>query len=593
MCEITTKKSCKGRQDHWFDHTKMSSNGVTNRNGSSSSAHPLLRSQRRSSDTFAPPDVSVAATEGWLELFLTGTEKFNFSQWKEVIRDKSWVNRFAAPFFQRLADYVPPNIAPNVITLTGLLSLGQGVYLTHTYGDQFPVSCAVLSIFNILLFYMTNHLTEIHAVRIRQQTSLSDLFKYCCDSGSTVFFSILLCYSLGATTSAAPPNSTPEFVEQRFRNLETHWYAVQATQLVLLLKHLSAYKRNAGLRYHRGAGPGEVLMLGCGLLAARAVLGLHTLDQVCQQVLSAVHEFLLNWVIGPNLLKGQEEREWSAPDLVRWIYYILFVSAIVQTLLLPNNPHGFTRFALSVSLCGHLMPALLLQASTLAFTRLTLLDVVCDGFFMAVLTSDLIVAKMAKRQLHAAVTLMSFAAVLSHTVILTTVVTYYIAILADLCHYLNLPLLTTCRNVYCDGVYDLCHIGHKRAFQNALRLGNRLYVGVMGDGDASSYKRPPIMTHDERCAEVENCKSVTKVIPNAPCFGLTHEFLDEHQIHVVAFGEEYLERYPDPKDDPYYRVPRELGIAHPLPRTHTLSTTDLIRRILARDASAGDKKSPT
>ena len=100
------------------------------------------------------------------------------------------------------------------------------------------------------------------------------------------------------------------------------------------------------------------------------------------------------------------------------------------------------------------------------------------------------------------------------------------------------------------------------------------------------------MTHSERCAEVEACKAVTKVIPNAPCWGLTEEFLDEHQIHVVAFGAEYQERFPDPNDDPYYKVPRLLGIARPLPRTEGLSTTDLIRRI-QKSKPADDKKSPT
>jgi cytidyltransferase-like protein len=171
-------------------------------------------------------------------------------------------------------------------------------------------------------------------------------------------------------------------------------------------------------------------------------------------------------------------------------------------------------------------------------------------------------------------------------------VVYYIAVFADLCAYLNMPLLTTCRNVYCDGVYDLCHIGHKNLFQKALQYGNRLYVGVVGDADAMAYKRPPIMTSSERCAEVEACKAVTKVIPNAPCFGLTRAFLDDHQIHVVAYGEEYLERFPDPKDDPYYRVPREMGIARPLPRTQGFSTSDLIRRIQQARA-ADDKKTPT
>jgi cytidyltransferase-like protein len=179
---------------------------------------------------------------------------------------------------------------------------------------------------------------------------------------------------------------------------------------------------------------------------------------------------------------------------------------------------------------------------------LTVLDVICDGFFMAVLTSDITLAKMAGREIHPWVVLMSMCAVLSHTTILALVIIYYIAVLGDLCAYMNMPLMTVCRNVYCDGVYDLCHIGHKILFKRALGFGNRLFVGVVGDEDASAYKRPPIMTAAERCAEVDGCKSVTKVISNAPCFGLTQDFLDEHQIHVVAMGEEYLEKFPNPDD---------------------------------------------
>ena len=199
---------------------------------------------------------------------------------------------------------------------------------------------------------------------------------------------------------------------------------------------------------------------------------------------------------------------------------------------------------------------------------------------------------MAGREIHPWVVLMSMAAVLSHSTILALVLVYYIAVFADLCSYLNMPLMTTCRNVYCDGVYDLCHIGHKMLFQKALSYGNRLFVGVVGDEDASHYKRPPIMSSAERCAEVEACKAVTKVIPDAPCFGLTEEFLNEHEIHVVAFGEEYLERYPDPNDDPYYQVPRLMGIAQPLPRTKGLSTSALIRRI-QESQPFDEKKSPT
>jgi choline-phosphate cytidylyltransferase len=497
---------------------------------------------------------AILATEGWLELFLTPAEKYNFSKWNEVVKDKSLVHSFTRKLFEYLAKYLPNNLAPTLLTFSGLVCLSQTWYLAYTYQHIHPTASTWFSMIGITIFFVISSLYGPHADLMRQHTSLSDLFKYACDSASAVFLTLLTVQSLGGDT------------------LELQWYAVQAVQLVLFLKHLSAFRRKAGLRYHLGAGPGEVLVTCVGCLALRAIFGLSLLKEIVGTIWDAY---------SPVQLTGNE--------CMRILYYGLLVSSLINSYFLKS---GWTKFGLLTSLSMRLIPALLLHFG-MEPSPLTTADVICDGLFMSVLTTDIALAKMAGRELHPWVVLMSLAAVLSHSIILTLVSIYFVGVFSDLCFYLNLPLLTVCRNVYCDGVYDLCHIGHKRAFQNALQLGNRLFVGVVGDKDASEYKRPPIMSAKERCAEVEACKAVTKVIPDAPCFGLTQEFLDEHQIHVVAFGEEYLEKYPDPKDDPYYGYVRQIGIGVPVPRTHALSTSDLISRIQKISADSLKKKSPT
>ena len=87
------------------------------------------------------------------------------------------------------------------------------------------------------------------------------------------------------------------------------------------------------------------------------------------------------------------------------------------------------------------------------------------------------------------------------------------------------------------------------------------------------------MTHEERCELVSSCKYVYKVIPNAPCQkgALDEEFIRLHNIHIVGLGEEY-----EKPDDEWYAVPRKTGITRPLPRTHSISTSDLISRIRSR-----------
>mmetsp|Transcript_81566 Transcript_81566/g.144033 ORF Transcript_81566/g.144033 Transcript_81566/m.144033 type:complete len:323 (+) Transcript_81566:53-1021(+) len=138
------------------------------------------------------------------------------------------------------------------------------------------------------------------------------------------------------------------------------------------------------------------------------------------------------------------------------------------------------------------------------------------------------------------------------------------------------------KNVYCDGIFDMCHIGHQNLFRNAAKHGTHVIVGVVGDKDANNYKRPPIMTAAERETQVLGCKCVSKVVHNALCFGMTEEFLKEHDIHVCAVGQEYFDRFPNPDDDPYYKVPRKLGMAVPMPRFDGLSTSELIKRVQER-----------
>lgn len=129
--------------------------------------------------------------------------------------------------------------------------------------------------------------------------------------------------------------------------------------------------------------------------------------------------------------------------------------------------------------------------------------------------------------------------------------------------------------IYCNGVYDMCHMGHQRLFQRAAAHGN-LIVGVHGDKACSGYKRQPIMTADERAAQVAGCKGVWKVLKNAPLETISKEFMEKYKIDLIAIGEEYLQK--DLKDDKWYKYPRESGKFVGLSRTEGISTSDLIKR---------------
>ena len=97
--------------------------------------------------------------------------------------------------------------------------------------------------------------------------------------------------------------------------------------------------------------------------------------------------------------------------------------------------------------------------------------------------------------------------------------------------------------VYVDGVWDMFHVGHLKCLEYARAYGEgeglekecELIVGVVSDEDAASYKRTPIIPHEERCQIVRALRIVSKVIPACPLV-VTRDFLAQHGIHKVVHG---------------------------------------------------------
>lgn len=67
---------------------------------------------------------------------------------------------------------------------------------------------------------------------------------------------------------------------------------------------------------------------------------------------------------------------------------------------------------------------------------------------------------------------------------------------------------------------------------------------MISDAEAKDYKRVPIMTEDERYATVRACKHVYAVIEACPIVA-RKDFIDKHNIHVYAVGEEYVNNEDD------------------------------------------------
>lgn len=140
------------------------------------------------------------------------------------------------------------------------------------------------------------------------------------------------------------------------------------------------------------------------------------------------------------------------------------------------------------------------------------------------------------------------------------------------------------KRVYVDVCADLMHAGHVEFFKKSRELGGYLIVGVLSDEDIASYKRKPVLTLDERVAEVSACRYVDEVIAAPPLF-LSEEWIKENRIDVVAHGDDF-----NPETILYwYRAPISMGIFKTVPYTKGISTTDIINRIVERHAPNRDR----
>lgn len=135
--------------------------------------------------------------------------------------------------------------------------------------------------------------------------------------------------------------------------------------------------------------------------------------------------------------------------------------------------------------------------------------------------------------------------------------------------------------IYADMVGDLFHLGHVKLLQRAKALGDILIVGVNSDIDVESYKRTPTLTLEERTAVIQSCRYVDKAISPSPLL-ITEEFMNEHGIDMVVHAHDE----DDTRYNEMYDVPMKLGKFKRLDYTTTISTTEIMQRIISR---ANDK----
>lgn len=461
-----------------------------------------------------------------MDIFLNKTEKDNLKKWKYSVEDLSITSEILDPFWNKVVTFVPNTVAPNVLTLAGFIFILYAHHLCLYYLNAQPTIISLITCLFTFIYMTLDAIDGKHARRTGNSSPLGELFDHACDNIGVVFLTHSICLILG------------------LQNLETQWYIVQIAQLSFLGSHIDAFK-NGIVQFGRFSGPGEFLMAYIRLIIIHI-----TIDG--------------SWLT--NLFNSD-----YFGYLASAIYYGVYVFTIIKVAMLSNSYYS-TRNGLLISLMARFIPSIMIYYG-LSSSDMSGLSVISHGLVMAILTGDIIVSKMAKRDLHPLVPILVMISLFDNFFCVIASIVYYLTTLTEIAFYLRIPMFSVVRNVFCNGVFDMTHMGHMELFNFAANHGNRLIVGVHSDETVESYKRKPTMTHDERCATVRRCKFVDEVVENAPLV-VTEEFIRNNNIHCVICSTEY-----DTPEDEYYAIPRKMGILVVKPRTDGISTTDLRNRL--------------
>ncbi|KAG9246449.1 phosphoethanolamine cytidylyltransferas-like protein [Calycina marina] len=130
--------------------------------------------------------------------------------------------------------------------------------------------------------------------------------------------------------------------------------------------------------------------------------------------------------------------------------------------------------------------------------------------------------------------------------------------------------------IWVDGCWDFFHHGHAGAMLQARQLGSELVVGIHSDESILENKGPTVMTLEERIAAVDACKWVTQSVEYAP-YVTSLPWISHYGCKYVVHGDDITS---DSSGEDCYRFVKAAGRFKVVKRTPSISTTDLVGRML-------------
>lgn len=472
------------------------------------------------------------------EIFLTRAEKDNVSAWQYKVDCPGIASALLNPFYNWIVRFVPKSVSPNVLSFSGLLfSIFAWQTATRTIqllGDDPLAPWPALSLgiigTSIMLYMILDDIDGKHSRNSLNSSPLGELVDHFCDCITNGLLTTAICHLFLI--------SNPTWI----------WLMVLFTGTKFALEHMLALAHpRKVLVFGRFTGPTEILVVTIGAVYAR--------------------NYIVDYV-GPLI-----------GELMFLGAMLIFAVTVLHLIYVAHRHYRTHRdystlFGILVCLACQVAKFFLYEDHN---------DYIQNGIVFSTLTADLIIAKIANRQLHQLIPVFHMVSLVIPLSSIPLALLYFVACVYDISSHMKISVINPVKNVFVSGYYDGLHEGHYASLLKASRFGSKLTVGVHSDEDYERTKFDPKRNNQlmnkilARCSAVARLPFVDQVIPNCP-LTVTPEFLRTNKIHLVGISDEYVfardpesGRITDCQHD-YKPVINNLVV---IPRTEGISSSEL------------------
>jgi glycerol-3-phosphate cytidylyltransferase-like family protein/phosphatidylglycerophosphate synthase len=455
-------------------------------------------------------------------IFLRRIDLDNLEEWEYKVKDHGTLIKYINPIYEYLAKLIPNTVSPNVLSIMGLL------FSFYAWINSFNEPTNYLNFItgiSILIYMVLDAIDGKHARNTYTFSPLGELIDHYSDCISNVLLVdiILNVY--------------------HYQNFYTKWFLMVFSQIVFLSCHVRAFtEKNRTVIFDKYLNPTELLCLYILFIFFQSIISKFVIDIIIIVIVIFGFSQLIN-IITNVFINYLNKNDYST------LFGILFCFGIQFFKLLSGNVNNYIH----------------------------------DGMVISLITSDIVMGKICKRELHQLIPVMVLISLLVPILGTGLFLTYFICNVYDVSNHLQLPIFEPTINVFVSGYYDGFHVAHQLSLIKASRLGNRLTVGVHSQEDLINKTKlkdqePNVKNGLLRFQAVNEFKYVNKTIPNCQLM-ITEEFIRKHKIQIVGMSDEYIlskdENGNITQVSEWYRVPFEMGILRIVPRTSGISSTEL------------------